>query len=152
MLDEIMCGFGGSPQGRAALDALSVRGMTARNARRVVAAAVLATARAMAARVHGSHAPRRRLRELFGGADGAALAIRISDAIVRRDGVIGALDEAGLRIIAEQIGDALAHEQGLGGAVARDAAAVITPFIVRYAHEKLAAAPPVPRTRRQLQT
>ncbi len=110
MFDEIMCGFGGSRHGQAARAELSARGMTARDVHRVVGIAVLATAQAMAAALHGHHAPRRRLAEL--------------------------LDEAGL--LAERVAAAIAR-RGLSRQASADAAALIAPFIARHAQERLVA-------------
>jgi hypothetical protein len=139
MFEELLSDFTSSIHGQNALSALQAKGFSGDDAQRILDEAVPAAREAMESKAQDHPQPEVGLFNIFGGHAGKEFLIGLTEGIVRGDGFKGSLEDGGISLIAGHIGEVIAPKLGLGADVAGDAAAVAAPFIVRFAHEKLAA-------------
>ncbi len=139
MFEELLAEFTSSEHGRNALGALQAKGFSGDDATRLLSEAVPAARDAMQGAAEAHPEPHVGLFNLFGGHAAKEFLIGLTEGIVRGDGFVGSLEDGGISLIAGHIGEVIAPKLDISAEIAGDAAAVVAPFIVRYAHEKLAA-------------
>ena len=139
MFEELLTEFTSSTHGQNALSALQAKGFSGEDASRLLNEAVPAAREAMEGAAGSHPEPHVGLFNLFGGHAAKEFLIGVTEGIVRGDGFVGSMEDGGISLIAGHIGEVIAPRIGLSDEVAGDVAAAIAPFIVRFAHEKLAA-------------
>jgi hypothetical protein len=139
MFEELLAEFTSSTHGQNALSALQAKGFSAEDASRLLSEAVPAAREAMEGAAGAHPEPHVGLFNFFGGHAAKEFLIGVTEGIVRGDGFVGSVEDGGISLIAGHIGEVIAPRIGLSDEVAGDAAAAIAPFIVRFAHEKLAS-------------
>lgn len=137
MFQELLSGFLTSEQGTNALSALQSRGYSADDAAALLNHAVPAAVESMHQQTEGHENPGLGLFNIFGGHAGREFLLGAVAGLLRGDGVIGSLEDGGMGLIGGHIAEVVAERAGLDPTVAGEVAAVITPFIVHYAHDKL---------------
>jgi hypothetical protein len=139
MFEELLSEFEGSEHGQNALNALVAKGFSGDDAQKVISEALPAAREAMEGSVQDHPQPEVGLFNLFGGHAGKEFLIGLTEGIVRGDGFKGSLEDGGISLIAGHIGEVIGPKLNLSADVAGDAAAAVAPFVVRFAHEKLAS-------------
>lgn len=139
MFEELLSEFAGSEHAANALNALQAKGFSPDDAQNLLNEALPAAREAMESNAQNQAQPEVGLFNLFGGHAGKEFLIGLTEGIVRGDGFKGSLEDGGISLIAGHIGEVIAPRLNLSPDVAGDAAAAVAPFIVRFAHEKLAA-------------
>lgn len=143
MFQELLSGFLTSQQGADALTALQSKGYGADDASALLNHAVPAAVEAMHQQTAGQENPGLSLFNIFGGHAGREFLLGAVAGLLRGDGFVGSLEDGGMGMIGGHIAEVIAERAGVDPTAAGEIAAVVTPFIVHYAHEKLASHPSV---------
>lgn len=138
MFEDILNEFTSSQHADSAIAALVQKGFAEGDARDLIGHAIPAAAAAMTQQVENHPEPHVGLFNIFGGHAGKEFLIGLTEGIVRGDGIVGSLEDGGMSMIGGHIGEVIAEKTGLPQETCGLAAATITPFIVRFVHEKLA--------------
>ncbi len=141
MFDQMLSEFTGSMQGQNALAALQQRGFAPAAAYGLLSHAVPAATEAMHRATTGHQEPALGLFNLFGGHAGREFLTGAVAGLLRGDGVVGSLEDGGIGMISGHVAEVVAQRTGMNQSAAGEVAAVITPFIVHYAHDKLSGHP-----------
>jgi hypothetical protein len=139
MFEDILSEFTSSPHCESAVAALVQQGIGDGDARNYINDATTAAAAAMSKATESHPQPEVGLFNIFGGHAGKEFLIGLTEGIVRGDGIVGSLEDGGMSMVGGHIGEYLASKTGLPEETSGLVAAVVTPFIVRFVHEKLAA-------------
>ncbi len=139
MFEDTLSEFTSSPHCESAVAALVAKGFPEGDARDYIGHAIPAAAAAMTKQTENHAEPHVGLFNLFGGHAGKEFLIGLTEGIVRGDGVLGSLEDGGMALIGGHIGEVLADRTGLPQETTGLIAATVTPFLVRYVHEKLAS-------------
>lgn len=143
MFQELLSEFVSSPQGQNALSALQEKGYSAEDATSFLEHGVSAAAETMEGQSAGQAQPEIGIFDLFGGHAGREFLAGAVAGIMRGEGVLGALEDGGIGLISGHVAEVIASRAGIDPATAGTIAAVVTPFIVHYAHEKLSSHPSI---------
>ena len=138
MFEALLSEFTGSEHGQNALNALQAKGFSPEDAQKLIAEAVPAAREVMENKLQDHPQPEVGLFNLFGGHAGREFLVGVTEGIVRGDGFVGSLEDGGISAIAGHIAEVVASRLNISPDIAGTAAAVVAPFIVRFAHEKLA--------------
>ncbi len=138
MFEQLLSGFLSSSHGNEAASALASHGLSQDQASSLLGQALPAAASALQS---SSATPDQGggLLGMLGGSGGAGALAGALGGLLGGQGVQGAIENAGAVLVATKIADVIAEHQGWDKAKCEAAAAVVAPFIVRYAHEKLAS-------------
>jgi hypothetical protein len=138
MFEDILSGFTSSPHCESAVAALVQQGIGEGDARNYIDQAIPAAAEAFTKQTANHPQPEVGLFNIFGGHAGKEFLIGLTEGIVRGDGIMGSLEDGGMSMVGGHIGEYLASKTGLPEETTGLVAAAVTPFIVRFVHEKLA--------------
>lgn len=142
MFAELLKEFASSEHGQNALGALQ-QNFPSLNAQQIMAAAVPAAAQAMHKVTAGQEQPHVGLFNLLGGHAGKSFLAGAVAGLLRGDGIMGSLKDGVMGTLGGHIAEYLAQETGLDPAMASQVAALLTPFITHYAHDKLSTHPDI---------
>lgn len=138
MFDDLLSGFASSPHGQSAAQALQNKGYSPADAEGLLSHAIPAAAAAMKKQTEGHEQPHLGLFNIFGGHAKREFLIGLTEGLLRGDGVVGSLEDGAMSMVAGHIAEVVADRAGMNQEAAGTIAAIVTPFIVHYAHEKLA--------------
>jgi hypothetical protein len=143
MFGELLSMFHGSQQGQNAMSALMQRGYTPDQAQQIMGAATQGAAQGFHNATAGQGEPALGLFNIFGGHSGAEFLTGAIAGFLRGDGFVGSLGDGAMGMVGGHVAEVIAQRTGLNQRVAGEVAAVVTPFIAHYAHEKLSNHPSV---------
>ena len=141
MVDQMLSQFTGSVQGQNALAALQQRGFSPDAAMGLLGHAIPAATAAMNNATSGHAEPAMGLFNIFGGHAGREFLTGAVAGLLRGDGIVGSLEDGGVGMISGHVAEVIAQRTGMNPSVAGEVAAVVTPFIVHFAHDKLSGHP-----------
>jgi hypothetical protein len=139
MFEDLLSEFTSSPHYSSAVTALQNQGIEEGQASEIINAALPAAAEAMTEQTQSHPQPEIGLFNIFGGHAGKEFLVGLTEGIVTGEGVVGSLEDGAMSMIGGHIGEVVGEKTGLPEETCGLVAAVVTPFIVRFVHEKLAA-------------
>jgi hypothetical protein len=141
MFKELLSGFLTSDHGQNALGALQQQGIEGADAESLLNHATHAAAHSMHEQTKGHAEPAVGIFNIFGGHAGRSFLMGAVAGLMRGDGIMGAIKDGGMGMIGGHIAEVIAERSGLDPSTAATVSAAITPFILGYAHERLAEHP-----------
>ncbi len=139
MFENLLTEFTSSSQGQGALSALTAKGFSQDDASKFINEALPAAKAHFEGKVTGSPKPEVGLFSMFGGHAASSFLIGLTEGIVRGESVLDSIEDGGISLLAGHIADVVAPKLNIDSDKASIGAAVAAPFIVHFAHEKLAA-------------
>jgi hypothetical protein len=143
LFNDMLNAFFQSQQGQNAFGVLQQRGYNPAQAQQILGSAVPAAAEAMARASQGNQQPALGIFDIFGGHAGAEFLTGAIGGLLRGDGLVGSLEDGAMGMVGGHIAEVLAQRLGMNQRMAGEVAALVTPFIVHYAHERLSGHPAV---------
>lgn len=143
MFQDLLSGFLASSQGQNALSALQSKGYSPEDATGFLEHGVAAAAESMETQGAAHTQPEIGIFNLFGGHAGREFLAGAVAGIMRGDGIVGSLEDGGMGLIAGHVAEVIASRTSIDAGTAGTIAAVVTPFIVHYAHDKLSSHPSI---------
>jgi hypothetical protein len=143
MFSELMSMFHQSPQGQQAMQAIMQRGYSQEQAMQIMQAAHAGAINGMNQAGQGQAEPHIGLFNIFGGHSGAEFLTGAITGFLRGDGFVGGLADGAFGMIGGHVAEYIAQYTGMNRMVAGELAAVATPFLVHFAHQRLSGHPGV---------
>ncbi len=142
MFAELLKEFASSEHGQNALGALQQK-FPDLDSQQIMDSAVPAAAQAMHKVTAGHAQPHVGLFNMLGGHAGRSFLAGAVAGLIRGDGIMGSLKDGVMGTLGGHVAEYLAQETGLDPQVASEVAALLTPFITHYAHDKLSTHPDI---------
>jgi hypothetical protein len=143
MFNDLFSTFYQSQQGQNAWNVLQQRGYSPAQAQQIFGSALPAAAEALTRAGQSSQEPALGVFDLFGGHSGAEFLTGAIGGLLRGDGFVGSLEDGAMGMVGGHIAEVLAQRLGMNQRLAGEVAALVTPFIVHYAYERLSSHPAV---------
>jgi hypothetical protein len=145
VFEDMLGSFLSSTQGQQAAQALSARGIGQEQVRQILSAAFPAAASSLGkqASARSPNAPELGMFDLLGGHPGQAFLIGAATSMMRGESITEAAQDGAMSVVGAHVAEVIASRVGLDRQTAGMAAAVITPFLVGYVHDRLASHPDV---------
>lgn len=145
MFAELLSMFHTSPQGQGAMQALQNQGMDPQHFPALMNMAMPAAANAMHQAAANGHPtePTLGLFNILGGHAGTDFLTGAVAGLLRGDGFMGSIQDGLMGMVGGHIAEVVAQRTGMNQQAAGQIAAVLTPFVVHYVHERLSSHPTV---------
>ena len=137
MFSELLSLFHGSSHAQNATAVLQQQGVPEDQIQGILDAALHGAARGMHAQTEGHAEPALGLFNIFGGHSGREFLLGATAGLLRGEGLWGAAKDGAMGMITGHVAEVIAQRTGMNQEMAGQLAAVVTPFVVHYAHEKL---------------
>lgn len=137
MAQKLLEGFFGSSQAGKCMEALQQKGYDRNMASKAMQEAVPSTADYMEKETEGQQDKKLGWFNLFGGHSGWEFLTGAVAGIFRGEGIMGSAKTGGISMVSGHIAECIADRCGVSRAAAGEIAAIATPFIAHYVHEKL---------------
>jgi len=137
MFESLVGSFLGSTQGQGAAQVLMQQGVPPQQIQGLLTSAFSAAGSALHERGATSQPaqPALGVFDLLGGHPGQSFLIGAATALLRGEGLTGALEDGAIGMVGGHVGEVVASHLGVDRTTAARISAAITPFMVGYIHE-----------------